>query len=212
MALSLKTGYLAHACGECDNAWRMNALEHCRREMQPTGDARSTRSSPRIVMLDDRLNVVFADAFAMAYLVREFGLEPGDKIHRLPPALDQPVRQAIAESTPSQGDRVLPITKNLALRICTLSGPGGSFTVIFLEDDTQRDDIAGAAKRYSLTRRELEVLTLMLQGMSAPEIAESLSIADRTVGDYFKHLIKKTCARNRSEMIAKVFNWDSAQR
>lgn len=54
----------------------------------------------------------------------------------------------------------------------------------------------------SLTNRELQVLGLTAQGLSAKEIAKELKIAPRTVERHIDHIRLKTRTRNRSHMVA----------
>jgi DNA-binding NarL/FixJ family response regulator len=77
-----------------------------------------------------------------------------------------------------------------------------------IEQVRHRDNLTQAAKEHSLTPRETEVLSLILEGASAPEIASTLSVAESTVQSYFKHLLSKTNSRNRPSMVAKVLGWD----
>ena len=69
------------------------------------------------------------------------------------------------------------------------------------------DALSRAAQRFSLTRRELDVLTLMLDGFVASEIAQTLYIAAGTVQVYYKRLLSKTNSRNRTAMVAQVLAW-----
>jgi DNA-binding CsgD family transcriptional regulator len=73
------------------------------------------------------------------------------------------------------------------------------------------DALSRAAQRFSLTRRELDVLTLMLDGLFAPEIAETLNIATGTVQVYYKRLLRKTDSRNRMAMVAQVLAWEGGK-
>lgn len=54
----------------------------------------------------------------------------------------------------------------------------------------------------SLTDRELAVLRLTANGLSAKEIAKELKIAPRTVERHIDHVRLKTRTRNRSHMVA----------
>jgi DNA-binding CsgD family transcriptional regulator len=66
-------------------------------------------------------------------------------------------------------------------------------------------DITG--KSYpSLTRREIEVLQLLVKGLCAKEIASSLFISESTVITHKKNLKKKFDARNSVELISKAHN------
>lgn len=56
----------------------------------------------------------------------------------------------------------------------------------------------------SLSRRELEVLCLVVEGLSAKEIAIRLGIAPRTVECHIERLRFKTNSRNRAQMSAEA--------
>jgi DNA-binding CsgD family transcriptional regulator len=55
--------------------------------------------------------------------------------------------------------------------------------------------------RYGLSKREIEILALLMERRSAPYIAEVEFIAISTVKTHIKHLYLKTGAHNRKELI-----------
>jgi DNA-binding NarL/FixJ family response regulator len=55
-----------------------------------------------------------------------------------------------------------------------------------------------------LTRRELEVLTLMAQQHSNQEIAESLSLSRKTVRNYTSNIFAKLQVADRAEAILRA--------
>jgi DNA-binding NarL/FixJ family response regulator len=57
-----------------------------------------------------------------------------------------------------------------------------------------------AAKRYSLTRREGQLVLLLTQGLKNKEIAAALRIAEGTVKVYLSHLFKKLDVKDRFEL------------
>ena len=61
-----------------------------------------------------------------------------------------------------------------------------------------------ALARTGLTRREYEVLRLVAQGRTNPEIAESMGLARNTVKTYLQSALQKLGARNRVEAISKA--------
>lgn len=54
----------------------------------------------------------------------------------------------------------------------------------------------------SLSRREIEVLTLAAEGMSNSEIGDALVISSRTVGTHIEHILEKVGAPNRAAAVA----------
>lgn len=57
-------------------------------------------------------------------------------------------------------------------------------------------------KLYSLTAREIEVLTWVARGKSAWEIGEILQIAKRTVDEHVQTAVRKMGAVNRTHAVA----------
>jgi DNA-binding NarL/FixJ family response regulator len=54
----------------------------------------------------------------------------------------------------------------------------------------------------ALTRREREVLTLLCQRLTDPEIAERLFISPKTAGHHVSNILGKLGAANRREAVA----------
>ncbi|HEY8298376.1 MAG TPA: helix-turn-helix transcriptional regulator [Candidatus Baltobacteraceae bacterium] len=169
------------------------------------------RAKPRVILLDSTLAIAFAEADAMAFLAA-FSQFPTKQITHLPPVLETAVRKVV-ECWTVTGDlreQVLAPLPQILLRVSHLGGPSGSFVAVFLEDHLRREDLASVGRRFALTRREVQVLTLILNGLNAAEIALRLSIAETTVSDYFKSLMRKTNAKNRADMLAKALGWDGS--
>jgi len=68
--------------------------------------------------------------------------------------------------------------------------PAGPFT----PDDRKREDL-------SITRRELEILELIAQGMSNREIAEKLFVSENTVKTHSSRVFDKLGARRRTQAV-----------
>jgi DNA-binding CsgD family transcriptional regulator len=107
--------------------------------------------------------------------------------------------------------RVATLNDGTALRIVPLIGADEKLFALSLEVDGTRNGLTRAARRFQLTRRESEVLALILEGFSAAEIGVSLHIAENTVQGYFKRLLSKTNSRNRPAMVANVLDWDRSR-
>lgn len=88
-------------------------------------------------------------------------------------------------------------------------GPGGSpwpaapgSSVPSLPDRCGR-----VARHYGLTRREEEVLSLLAQGRSAPEVEAELYISHNTAKGHIRHLYAKLGVHSREEAVAVVSGW-----
>jgi DNA-binding CsgD family transcriptional regulator len=166
------------------------------------------RSRPRLLILDEELRIVFADWSAM-FTVFRLREDPVEVAERLPHPLEDAVREAISSwSGDAPAESVVEPLPDLVLRISRLSGLAQNFIAVVCETRARRGDLDRVAKEFSLTRREQEVLGLVLHGWRAVEIADELMIAETTVQDYFKQLLRKTKSKNRSEMIARVLGWE----
>lgn len=163
------------------------------------------RARPYLLLLDEHYRIVHAEWDAGADVFRELEIDRGATA--LPIRFEQAVRTARARVAADSGDPgFVSASPRLIARISHLTGTGGSFIAIWAEASRRREDLADATRRFGFTRREQEVLLHMLGGRRASEIATALSIAEGTVGDHFKALIKKTRARNRAEMVARVLD------
>jgi DNA-binding CsgD family transcriptional regulator len=103
------------------------------------------------------------------------------------------------------GETFEALNETFILRIVPLAGERLGHFAVFLETNTRRNSLASAAKLYDLTKREVEVLGLVLRGLSTIQIARSLFISDGTVGDHIKSLFRKTKTNRRSELVARIF-------
>jgi two-component system, NarL family, nitrate/nitrite response regulator NarL len=62
--------------------------------------------------------------------------------------------------------------------------------------------LPGGETPRRLTRRELDVLSLLVEGLSQPEIAERLFISPKTVGKHIEHILPKLGVHNRAQAVA----------
>jgi DNA-binding NarL/FixJ family response regulator len=62
--------------------------------------------------------------------------------------------------------------------------------------------VADGQKAHKLTRREVEVLTLLVEGLSQPDISEKLVLSPRTVGKHIEHILAKLGVHSRAQAVA----------
>lgn len=58
-----------------------------------------------------------------------------------------------------------------------------------------------------LSTRELEILELVVAGLSNNKIADELEISKRTVDNHISNILKKTNADNRVELVRWALQW-----
>ncbi len=67
-----------------------------------------------------------------------------------------------------------------------------------LQSRVPTDPPPSPVQHLGLTRRETEVLRLLVAGMSDREIAETLSISERTAGNHVQHAMQKIGVESRT--------------
>ena len=74
--------------------------------------------------------------------------------------------------------------------------------------DPQEPDIealcAKAARTYDLTRREEDVLRLLVEGRTAPQIAEELVVSPNTVKTHVRNLYRKLGINRRADLACRL--------
>ena len=69
----------------------------------------------------------------------------------------------------------------------------------------QEPDIeAQAARTYDLTRREEDVLRLLVEGRTAPQIAEELVVSPNTVKTHVRNLYRKLGINRRADLACRL--------
>lgn len=104
--------------------------------------------------------------------------------------------------------RIILLGEKHTIRLSPLFGSEEKAFGIIVEADRDCNSISRAAGRFSLTKRQAQVLALVLEGAGAAEIARALTISEYTAQGYLKSLLSKTASRNRAAMVAKVLNWN----
>jgi DNA-binding NarL/FixJ family response regulator len=69
----------------------------------------------------------------------------------------------------------------------------------------QRAVPVSSAVASRLTKRELEVLGLLADGLTQPEIAKRLVISEKTVGSHIERILSKLGVRSRTQAVALAF-------
>ncbi len=163
------------------------------------------RSRVAVVIADHNLSIVLANATA-----REM-LAPFDTrgYSRLPSELIADLSGWIASRTMTE--RTSSALPDLLVHASHLEGDRSAIGLVVERFET-RETLETASSRFGLSRRERDVIRLLLAGRSSSEIAVDLGIGQHTVGDYLKRIFAKTNVRSRPELLGKIFNWQSTRR
>jgi len=134
-------------------------------------------------------------------------------VQRLPKLLEETVRHLTAAwSTDAENKRgIAKPVPFLVVRTHPMLGPAGLFIGVRVDRTLTSNSLTGVASRYHISPREVQVLALLLDGYPLENIAKRLFITSSTVQDHIKSMLDKTESHNRSELIARVFGWESQQ-
>lgn len=79
-----------------------------------------------------------------------------------------------------------------------------SYIMIIVEKIVEKHfvDFETARKQYHLTKRELELVKLVYNGLTNKDISQKLFISGYTVKDHIKHIMRKMNASSRNEIVA----------
>lgn len=130
---------------------------------------------------------------------------------RLPTVLEETVRALTAgwsSGSVNQPGISRPVPF-LVVRTQPMSGPAGLFIGVRIDRFQEPNSLTGAADRFHISPREVQVLALLLDGNHLDQIATQLHITSSTVQDHIKSMLDKTASGNRSELIARVLGWES---
>jgi len=168
-----------------------------------TPDARPTRLESGVVLVDDDLEVRSVTTGAAGALMRLLPpTEPGPPV---PAAAYNVVAALLAHEDavwPGEPWARVHLGSNrwatvraerLDDRIAVSIGPSST---------AERTDLFARANQ--LSRRETEVLALVLRGMDTRAIADELVIAHSTTEDHLKALLAKTGSTSRHQILARA--------
>jgi len=160
-----------------------------------------------------------ADQFQPDVVVFDAGAGDADDLAPLPalasahpglPILVLAMETADQAAVLSQGAAALlsPSLPSEVLRAAIMAAAYGLVTVARADLSglvvETRSPVAAASMVEALTRRELEVLHLLAQGMTNRRMADQLSVSEHTIKFHVAALLAKLSARTRAEAVARA--------
>ena len=85
--------------------------------------------------------------------------------------------------------------------LSSLKEKSGEIQIDFYSEACRPILLCEAAKKYDLTKREEEIISLVCRGLSNPEISNCLFISPFTVKKHMQHIFKKMDIKHRTELI-----------
>ena len=158
-------------------------------------DITSPAVRPAVVVLDADLDIVAAEPAALRLLAGQLpnSAHLGEDL------------KALCQEIVSEENGSSFALGTADLEIVSLDAQAGPYYVILVKLGIRNvSNVGDASERFGLTKREAEVLSLIVSGQRGSEIARMLCISLATVNDHFKSLRRKIGARSRSEMLIKV--------
>jgi DNA-binding CsgD family transcriptional regulator len=144
------------------------------------------REPPRFFIIDTNLKVL--------------SIAPGAAVDKIIPEALVRLSECGALREPT----LVALNDDTWLRTVPLEAGWIDATVVFVENGQVRGSIERAAQRYGLSKREMDVLRLMLDNHVNSSIAKLLFIAECTVAEHIKNIYRKTQSARRTELIGKL--------
>jgi DNA-binding CsgD family transcriptional regulator len=172
-----------------------------------------TPDGPGVLLLGDDLTPVAATPTAQRWL-EELRSADKQQAHALPIAVRAVVTrlQALEQSREAQPELMpkvrvrTPSGAWLLLHASWLADADWQAQIAVLFEHAQPAEIAPLiVQAYDLSRRERELVQLVLYGYSTSEIAATLCITANTVQDHLKAIFEKMDVRSRRELVARIF-------
>jgi LuxR family transcriptional regulator, regulator of acetate metabolism len=113
----------------------------------------------------------------------------------------------LADRLRQQSARVVALVRSTEASVTALSRPGIEFDAPEARlAPLQRLPRAANGLEDDLTRRELEVLSMLAEGETNARIARRLIVSEDTVKTHVKHILRKLGVHNRSHAVSRYFH------
>jgi DNA-binding CsgD family transcriptional regulator len=177
-----------------------------RRVMAGGADRPPTSRSPGVLILDPALEAVSSTAGARAWL----DAMPGAELYAafgILPAMFYPA----AAVALGRGDRagVGTLTRTvdgswMAIEVAPLDGRHDGWVAVNLRTATAAETFDLLCRAFALSRREREIVALLVVGLDTKGIERRLFISAYTVQDHLKSIFEKVGVHSRHELLAIV--------
>jgi DNA-binding CsgD family transcriptional regulator len=160
--------------------------------------------APGVVILDGQGEPESMTTAAERWLAELDDLDPAG-VAPLPASVTAVATRARAAPASEEPARARVRVRSGRWLVLHGSALGDGRAVVVLKPASAPELAPLVAAAYGLTPREREVMAALMRGLATAEIADRLVVSPHTAQDHVKSILEKTGARNRQELIARVF-------
>lgn len=152
---------------------------------------------PGVIVVSQAGQIAAATPIARVWLER-IGRDSPSRVHAVTARLRADVSATVTLRTRTRDGQWIE------LHAAPLSSASRGDVAISVQAARPEATTAILMRAYGLSRREREVTTLLLRGLSTAEIATTLHISGHTAHDHFKAIYTKTGTRGRGRLAARL--------
>ena len=165
-----------------------------------------------VIVFDKKIQMVYSNRMAANFLKRYFLPEEIPQlIGRIFEAMDASSLQTSFPGEVYLCKRLDSSSSNWIFKIFLSESPRQLVGVFIIEETvSQKLDMNEIRKQFRLTRREVDILRRLLDGMKNVEIAEELEISEQTVKDHLSNIYMKSGVENRFDLARLLMHTENS--
>ena len=167
------------------------------------------RSPPGILIFDQKGRLLFANHGSSELIAARPAIEEEvrglcDRMRASPEGVSREEDAMVLSGPAGNG----PVSQ-YAVRAFMVGEEGGAtqghiFVLLEKVVEKRSVDFEGAKVKFDLSKREVEVLRVIHEGLNNKEIADRLFISEQTVKDHTRSIMRKVGVNSRSSLIAAL--------
>jgi DNA-binding CsgD family transcriptional regulator len=166
-----------------------------------------------VLVLDASLEAIYQNESALIIMSNLNESEGGREIHQglIPMEIYLRCREFLRSSRQDetsvlnhrQFDIISPVdNQKISINLHLIASPKKDpLLVVYLEPERKRLDMTKCKQQFCLSQRELEVVSLLANGLTNKEIGEKLFISEYTVENHLRSIYRKMDVNNRTSVV-----------
>lgn len=176
------------------------------------------RSTPGTIIIDMNNRLVYFNEEALEMVPELQTVSKGRKRQNIPKEIYNLCKELKESRRIRSSDQSVNVTHKLlkskslypiSMRAFFMGGMGDknpTHIMVLLEKIIQKHEInlEKVQKEFKISKRELEVVRLICEGLANKDISEKLFISEYTVKDHIKNILRKMGVTSRSQIISSL--------